>query len=456
MAQWQSDVRLTNDPSTSYTSYNNSRCVAAVGDTVHVIWEDSRNGAPEIYYKRSTDGGISWGADSRLTNNSFTSWFPSISVNGLNVHAVWFDDRDGNYEIYYKKSQDGGTSWGSDIRLTNDPFASGRPTVFATDSLIHVVWGDTRIGGVREIYYKRSADGGNTWGPDIRLTNDPNDSRHASIAASGFYVHVLWIDQRDGNYEVYYKGSADGGLSWGTDTRLTITPTVSEYPLLTTSGSVVHVVWVDGPVNPSHLFYKHSADNGITWQPDVQLTNSTTAISISPSLTVSDSIIHLVWQDNRNGNNEIFYNQSFDAGATWGTDSSITNNFASSESPFITVSANTVHLVWQDNRDGNYEIYYKQDPTGNVVGVDEISSVHSFSVAPNPILSGNNFVITLHSQPATGDSKIKIFNTLGVNIYTEKLESKTQSIHCNFLPAGIYLVKISTGEKLFVQKIIIQ
>ncbi len=456
MAQWQPDARLTTDPSTSYTSYNNSRCVGAQGDTVHVIWEDSRNGAPEIYYKRSSDGGISWGADTRLTNNSFTSWFPSVSVNGSNVHVVWFDDRDGNYEIYYKKSTDGGTSWGNDIRLTNDPFSSGRPSIFATDSEVHVAWGDTRNGGVREIYYKRSADGGITWGPDIRLTNDPSDSRHASISASGFYVHVLWIDLRDGNYEVYYKGSTDGGLSWGTDTRLTNTPTVSEYPLLTTSGSMIHVVWVDGPVNPSYIFYKHSSDNGITWQPDVQLTNSATSISISPSLTVSDSILHLVWQDNRNGNNEIFYNQSLDSGASWGTDSSLTNNSASSENPFIAVSENAVHIIWQDNRDGNYEIYYKQDPTGNAVGIEENSTGHSFSIAPNPILSGNNFIVTLHSESAIGDSKLKIFNALGENIYTEKLESKSQTINCGYLSSGIYLVKINNGEKIFVQKVIIQ
>jgi len=455
-AQWQPDARLTNDSSTSFTSYNNSRCIAAKEDTVHVIWEDSRDGAPEIYYKRSTDGGISWGADTRLTNNSFTSWFPCVSVNGSNVHVVWFDDRDGNYEIYYKRSIDAGTSWGSDIRLTNDSFASGRPTIFATDSVVHVAWGDTRNGDVREIYYKRSADGGNTWGADTRITNDPNDSRHASISASGLYVHVLWIDLRDGNYEVYYKGSGDGGLTWGTDTRLTNTSTVSEYPLLTASGSVVHVVWADGPVSPSNIFYKHSTDNGITWQPDVQLTNSSTAISIAPSLTVFDSMVHLVWQDNRDGNNEIYYNQSLDEGVSWGTDNRLTDQVASSESPFVTASGTAVHVIWQDNRDGNYEIYYKQDPTGNSVGIEENSIEYSFSIAPNPVRRGNNFVININSQPDTRNSKIEIFNALGENIYSEKLSSKTQTIYSQFFSSGIYFVKVIDGEKMLIQKVIVQ
>lgn len=32
--------RLTNDPAYSYTSYNNAWCIAASGDTVHVVWRN--------------------------------------------------------------------------------------------------------------------------------------------------------------------------------------------------------------------------------------------------------------------------------------------------------------------------------------------------------------------------------------------------------------------------------
>lgn len=37
-------------------------------DVIHIAWSDSRDGGnPEIYYKRSTDGGATFGADTRLT-----------------------------------------------------------------------------------------------------------------------------------------------------------------------------------------------------------------------------------------------------------------------------------------------------------------------------------------------------------------------------------------------------
>ena len=90
-AQWEPDQRLTNQTDSSLTSYSNAWCVAASGDNVHVVWYDNRDGNFEIYYKRSIDGGLTWGADTRLTNASAASWEPSIVVSGSILHVVWYD-----------------------------------------------------------------------------------------------------------------------------------------------------------------------------------------------------------------------------------------------------------------------------------------------------------------------------------------------------------------------------
>ena len=52
-AQWQPDVRLTNDPASSVTTWDNGvHAIATSGDTVHIVWYDDRDGNDEIYYKR--------------------------------------------------------------------------------------------------------------------------------------------------------------------------------------------------------------------------------------------------------------------------------------------------------------------------------------------------------------------------------------------------------------------
>jgi hypothetical protein len=158
MCQWQTDVRLTNDPGYSFTSFNNAWCIASSGSVVHVVWQDVRDGNYEIYCKRSTDAGVSWGPDTRLTNYTAYSTNPSVAVSGSNVHIVWFDFRDGNREIYYKNSIDGGNTWSSDTRLTNNTDYSFYPSVAVSGSVVHIVWHDYRDGNW-EIYYKRDPTG---------------------------------------------------------------------------------------------------------------------------------------------------------------------------------------------------------------------------------------------------------------------------------------------------------
>jgi hypothetical protein len=125
---------------------------------VHLVWRDDRDGNFEIYYKRSTDNGTNWSADTRLTNASGDSWYPSVSVSNSFVHTVWQENRDGNFEIYYKRSTDSGTSWEAETRLTSNDYFSWYPSVASSGSGVHVVWQDFRDGNW-EIYYKRDPNG---------------------------------------------------------------------------------------------------------------------------------------------------------------------------------------------------------------------------------------------------------------------------------------------------------
>jgi hypothetical protein len=256
-AQWQPDVRLTNDPASSEISLKNAWCVASSGNYVHVVWQDNRDGNYEIYYKRSTDEGSIWGADTRLTNAPSFSQSASLSVSGSFVHVVWYDERDGdwNNEIYYKRSTDGGISWGADARLTNNAGAYS-PSISVSGTVVHVVWRDLRDRSA-EIYYKRSPDGGSTWEADTRLTNNAN-AYSPSISVSGTVVHVVWGDSRDGNDEIYYKRSMDGGISWVADTRLTNNSAESRFSSVSVSGQIVHIVWSDDRDGNGEIYYKRN------------------------------------------------------------------------------------------------------------------------------------------------------------------------------------------------------
>ncbi len=57
----------------------------------------------ETCSKRSTNNGESWNSDVRLTIDSSGSYGPYVAVDGSDIHVVWQEIRDGNWEIYYKQ-----------------------------------------------------------------------------------------------------------------------------------------------------------------------------------------------------------------------------------------------------------------------------------------------------------------------------------------------------------------
>jgi hypothetical protein len=470
-AQWETDVRLTTNTDSSFTSYNNAWCVAAYSDTVHAVWYDNRDGNYEIYYKRSDDGGVTWGADTRLTDDPNWSYAPSVAVAGSEVHVVWEDDRDQDTEVYYKCSTDNGTTWGPDVLVTTAAGSQGMPSVAAIAGYVHVTWSDFTMMGNTEIYYGRSTDSGTTWETPCQISNAAGFSTNSSIAAHESNVHIAWHDSRFAwfNNEIYYRHSTDGGVTWGVETRLTEDTTFSNTPSIAVSGSNVYVVWEDMRDGNFEMYYKHSSDGGVNWGSDTRLTNDA-ADSHCPSVASSGPNIHLVWQDNRDGNEEIYYKVSNDHGSSWDPDIRLTDDQNTSQSPSIATSGQKVHVVWNDDRDGNWEIYYKRNPTGNT-GIAELTGgiangLHLVA-APNPFskLTTIRYSI-LDAGYWIPNPTMSIYDASGrlvKSFYQEsRIENQESSVlwdgtdHTDRqLGSGVYFVKLEAGDLSATEKIIL-
>lgn len=460
LAQWQPEIRLTTAPGDSYEPLNSSRGIALNGNTVHVVWADERDGNREIYYKRSTDKGLTWGPDNRFTNNPASSWRPSVSVNGTTVHLTWCDEMSGNFEIYYKRSTDDGINWTENTRLTFDSARSWAPSMAVSGLNIHIVWPESRDMN-EEVYYKRSTDGGITWGADTRLTYDSNGTYYPSVAVSGNIVHVVWYDFRMGKRAVFYKRSTDNGTNWESDKQLTFGSSESYNATVGVSGAAVHVAWQDTRYGIEEIFYMRSSDGGLTWSSERRMTNNS-GISWYPAISVLQNNVHLAWQDNTTGNYEIYYDCSTDGGITWEQITQLTIDTAESLRPAIAVLDSYVHVVWNDKRDGNFEVYYKRNPTGNPIGINNISSkipsVYSLSQNyPNPFnpITKIKFDVTKLSSV-----KIIVYNVSGrevVTLVNERLNPGTYetTFDGSSLTSGVYFYKMVTDGFSETRKMIL-
>ncbi len=373
-SQWSADLRLTNDPATSLLS--DDRCLAVSGNLIHVVWQEYRNGDPEIYYKRSTNKGTSWETDVRITNALEYSGSPCVGAYSNFVHIFWTDQRTGGGNIYYLRSTNNGTTWENEVLIESNANSSFYPSAYVSGSSIVVTWEDNRDGNW-EIYSKRSVNSGANWFTEFRLTNDTGSQTESSVSISGSNIHCVWKDNRHGEDEIYYRNSSNFGVSWQPEVRLTDNVYASATPCVETTGSTVCVFWRYNGNGNSEIYFKKSNDNGNTFGTETRLTNAPNN-SILPSASIIGQFYAVVWVDLRTNFYKNYYKFSTDGGLSWSNDQLISpvSNTGTTGSPSIIYSDTALHVCWFDNRDGNDEIYYKKNTLTAPLGIN--SAVNEF------------------------------------------------------------------------------
>jgi len=366
-ADWMPTKRLTWTSGDDSSDSCGPRVSVDNSGKIHLVWYDNiwAYYGQQIYYRKSADGGGSWTTIKKITSTGGNSITPDIAVDSsFRVHVVWDNNGPGSDQIYYKKSTNGGVAWSYWKRLTfSYPNWSRTPDIIVDSSdNLHLVWEDDKPGN-KEIYYKKSTDAGTTWTAAKRLTWTAGGSVFPAICVdSSNKIHVFWNDDTPGNNEIYYRKSTDGGTTWSSVQRLTWTAGSSENPTVAADSlGNLQLMWSDYTPGDYEVFYRKSTDGGGTWSSSKRLT-WTAGESEFPAISVdSSNQIHVVWNDNVPGNHEIYYKKSTDGGSNWTASQRLTYSAgASILAAIASDSSGNLHVFWQDDTPGNYEVYYKK------------------------------------------------------------------------------------------------
>jgi hypothetical protein len=348
--------------------------LAASGNNVYAVWEESHDGTNRIMLAKSTDRGNTFSKPANLTSGiGKDSETPSVAAFGNIVYVVWTDNSPGNFDIFFIKSTDGGNTFSKPLNLSNDPGLSYLPKI-ATNGKnnVYVVWTDNSPGNYN-ILFTRSLDGGASFDKPIILGNLKGVSNFPNIAASGNdTVYVVWshknntdfdpsnTENQTQTYDIFFTKSLDLGHTFSKPVNLSNDPANSQSPAVAVSEmGTVYVVWSDNSIGTYETFFTKSLDLGHTFSK-VSVISSNLARSISPSISTYGNNVYVVWNDNTFGNSKIFFTKSLDDGSTFNEASNINEDLGISGVAQITIApeVGNVYLIWQDNATGNSVIYF--------------------------------------------------------------------------------------------------
>jgi hypothetical protein len=474
---WEPDFRLTTADSCAKI-WGGSQWPIAIGmdSTVHIVWEDRRDGWPkEVYYNHSSDNGNSWETDVPLTANSeFFQNAPCIVADRQNrLHVVYTEEvYNGGVpypEVHYKRSRYGGNSWDSQITIA---YLTGYAMHWslATDLQdgVYVVHTDQTGGWYDDIdiFVKYSTNSGNNWYSEKLSTSQ--QTLCGSVAADTLgKVHVVWLDNGTGNWQIMYRRSLDMGQNWEPAQTLTAEPSLKASPTIYTDReNTIHLVWADNRDGMMGIYYIQSTDGGESWGSEKKLTSTGISTWTHPNITC-DLIgnVYVTWKDTLGSLDGIGFKKSTDGGNTWGQDTMVTSADTINYCPAITSSDNGdyLHLLWNDKRTGCHEIYYKRRVSGVWVQRGKVSDKRNrahLNIMQNP--ASHNVFLKV-SPPSKTKISVKIFDLSGrmivelVNGLTKPStllwNCKDQSGHP--VPSGIYVVRLQGASEPLQKKIVI-
>lgn len=369
--QWEPDLRLTDDPANSFLC--GQQCIIANGDTLHVIFVDNRSDHYNVYYTRSLDAGVTWDSAVRVSPGDDNRIFSAtVAASGSNVHVAW--EGQGNGSLQYRRSTDGGTTWCPETALVVSP-SCGTPFLSAEGGHVGLAWSDSRDGNWNgELYYKQSNDGGSSWTVDARLTVDADSTadKEACLALSGNNRYIVWtrMSLRTYDEQTWFMRSANGGTTWEPRHPVTDDTTKQNQPMVAAAGPDVHVCWWDGRPGGYGIWYRRSTDNGATWDAGRYLADTTYG-SDYPAIAAAGGNVHLTYRAAPAGQLVTDYRSSTDNGQTWSAETALTT-VAGMGTATIAAAGSRAHLLFYDNRDGNFEVYHKRNLTAG--GVEEAPS----------------------------------------------------------------------------------
>ncbi len=346
-AVWSDPTNVSKKP----TSSDKPDIAVESDGTAHAVWQECCPNSNEIFYATKAPGGA-WSAPINVSNSGANDFSPSIAVDSSGtVHVLW-ERCCGSQIIYATKTRTGSFSTPSVV----PGFSAGRNPSIAIDAsgALHAAWTDAAYCS-DEVVYASKAPGGN-WTSATIISNLCTNARNADIAVDdGGGVHVAWqMCCPSGQWDIQYVTRPAGG-GFSSPVNVSNTSSFSSEPAITARGGV-HIVWQEDIFGNDEILYATRGSTGSFSAP--RNISNTFGASLFPDIAADSEGIHVVFADccPTGGNWDILY-VTLPPGGNWSAPENISETNGFSFEPAIAAGAAGLAAAWRDDTPGNSEIF---------------------------------------------------------------------------------------------------
>jgi hypothetical protein len=422
-------------------------CIALDGDgrTIHVVWRGmsavSGSDVPDsVCYRRCTQdrrGNDKWDAPLSLyaTKHRNTLWTPVVACvpnepNHVLVcwrYGVSIETGGSSAVTMFREYVNG--AWQAVVRLDSSymppqPYSVAIAAAPNGDVFVAYLGYDDGTTG-KQIFVKTRHNG--TWGEPVNVTK--------SFSSLACWTYAVEVNPITGNPHVVFRCMTEVPSGEGLDTVEAVCHTYRS-----TSGAwLTAPEQISEPRQPYFSFYPTMAFDG-------------------------SGATHVAWQDSAPPTGSgILYSTCSSEGGTWSTPQWLTS-YCPDGSAFIAADepAHAVHVVWEHaSASGAAEIWWKSNYLGGGGGgmAQPIAlSQSSIDLFPNPAKAGR--VTVQYSLPRAGQMTATLLDVSGRAVRRSALDVRSSgegsfALDAKGLNAGVYVLKLESGETSLTRKFVI-
>jgi hypothetical protein len=177
----------------------------------------------------------------------------------------------------------------------------------------------------------QSTDGGQTFGASAQVNDGVCDQVTAELCerlherptlAVDHWgdLHAAWTDltEREPDSNVFYAVRENGSSAFSVNRQLddskegfdpdVDTPTGQWHPSLVASGHRLYATWQDNRLGNNDIFFTNSRNGGRSFRPSERVDDTGSGVSeqSNPRLAWAHGYCYVAWEDNRTGTSDIF------------------------------------------------------------------------------------------------------------------------------------------------------